>query len=134
LPLIRLFIPLQRNGERESNIEHEIQEILSADPSNGKVQKEGRIADFYMKRDGIEQYFEIKTVKPNIDVFTKSKSKLLEWVARKRFAVKVFLAFPYNPYHPKVGSSPKCGIKPTFSVSLALAGRFFTTSATWKPL
>ena len=28
-----------RNGERESNIEHEIQEILSADPSNGKVQK-----------------------------------------------------------------------------------------------
>jgi hypothetical protein len=90
-----------RNGERESNIEQEIQEILSADPSNGKVQKEGRIADFYMKRDGIEQYFEIKTVKPNIDVFTKSKSKLLEWVARKRTDIKVFLAFPYNPYHPK---------------------------------
>lgn len=90
-----------RNGDRESNIKLETQEVLNADPSNGRVQKEGRIADFYMKRDGLEQYFEIKTVKPNIDVFTKSKSKLLEWVARKRTVVKVFLAFPYNPYHPK---------------------------------
>ncbi|MFQ6606932.1 MAG: TdeIII family type II restriction endonuclease [Fidelibacterota bacterium] len=89
-----------RNGDRESNIEKETQEVLNADPSNGKVQKEGRIADFYMKRNGIEQYFEIKTVKPNIDVFTKSKAKLLEWIARRRKYVKVFLAFPYNPYHP----------------------------------
>ena len=31
----------------------------------------------------------------------KSKTKLLEWVARKRSVVKVFLAFPYNPYHPE---------------------------------
>jgi len=90
-----------RNGDRESNIEVETQEILNADPSNGRIQKEGRIADFYMKRDGVEQYFEIKTVKPNIDVITKSKAKLLEWVARKRTFIKVFLAFPYNPYHPK---------------------------------
>ncbi len=90
-----------RNGDRKSNIELETEEVLNADPTNGKVQKEGRIADFYMKREGVEQYFEIKTVKPNIDVFTKSKSKLLEWVARKRTFVKVFLAFPYNPYHPK---------------------------------
>ena len=54
-----------------------------------------------MKRDGQEYYFEIKTVKPNIDVFEKSKTKLLEWVARRRILVKVFLAFPYNPYHPE---------------------------------
>ena len=90
-----------RNSERECDIEKEIAEVLSADPRNGKVQKEGRIADFYMLRDGVEQYFEIKTAKPNIDVFTKSKSKLLEWVARKRKKIKVFLVFPYNPYHPK---------------------------------
>jgi hypothetical protein len=53
-----------------------------------------------MKREGKEYYFEIKTVKPNIDVFEKSKTKLLEWVARKRTPVKVYLAFPYNPYRP----------------------------------
>ncbi|MBD3339407.1 MAG: TdeIII family type II restriction endonuclease [Candidatus Lokiarchaeota archaeon] len=90
-----------RNQERECNIEKEIEEVLAANPQNGKVQKEGRIADLYMLRDGAEQYFEIKTVKPNIDVFAKSKSKLLEWVARRRKKIKVFLAFPYNPYHPK---------------------------------
>jgi len=88
------------NGNRQSNIEKEIDEVLKANAQNGKVQKEGRIADFYMLRDNIEQYFEIKTVKPNIDVFTKSKSKLLEWVARRRKKIKVFLAFPYNPYYP----------------------------------
>jgi hypothetical protein len=90
-----------RNFERECNIEGEIEEVLNASPENGKDQKEGRIADLYMLRNGIEQYFEIKTVKPNIDVFTKSKTKMLEWVARKRKKIKVFLAFPYNPYHPK---------------------------------
>jgi len=89
-----------RNAERDCDIAGEIGEVLRASPENGRVQKEGSIADFYMLRDGIEQYFEIKTVKPNIDVFTKSKSKLLEWVARRRKRIKVFLAFPYNPYYP----------------------------------
>lgn len=90
-----------RNGSREADIDAEIQEILAAPAKDATSQKSGRIADFYMKRGGQEHYFEIKTVKPNIDVFEKSKTKLLEWVARKRYPVKVFLAFPYNPYHPE---------------------------------
>lgn len=90
-----------RNGELKSDIEEEIQEVLAASADNGEFQKSGNIADFYMKRNGQEYYFEIKTVKPNIDVFEKSKTKLLEWVARRRMPVKVFLAFPYNPYHPE---------------------------------
>lgn len=90
-----------RNGGREANITKEIEEVLSVSPAQGKFQKSGNIADFYMKRDGKEYYFEIKTVKPNIDVFEKSKTKLLEWVARKRKRINVYLAFPYNPYHPK---------------------------------
>ena len=90
-----------RNGESKVNHTQEIKLVLSASAKDGKAQKEGRIVDFYMKRNGEEHYFEIKTVKPNIDVFTKSKTKLLEWVARRRSPVKVFLAFPYNPYHPQ---------------------------------
>lgn len=90
-----------RNGEKKVNNSQEIKLILNASSKDGKAQKEGRIADFYMRRDGKEHYFEIKTVKPNIDVFTKSKTKLLEWVARRRSPIKVFLAFPYNPYHPQ---------------------------------
>lgn len=90
-----------RNKEREADIEEEKKEVLKADSRNGGFQKSGNIADFYMKRGSKEYYFEIKTVKPNIDVFEKSKTKLLEWVARRRKDINVYLVFPYNPYHPK---------------------------------
>lgn len=90
-----------RNGEKKANHDQEIKQVLGVSARDGKAQKEGRIADFYILRNGVEHYFEIKTVKPNIDVFTKSKSKLLEWVARRRSPVRTFLAFPYNPYHPQ---------------------------------
>jgi len=89
-----------RNKERRVNHEEEIRLVLSASAKEGKIQKEGRIADLYLLREGIEHFFEIKTVKPNIDVFTKSKVKLLEWIARRRKKVRVFLALPYNPYYP----------------------------------
>lgn len=90
-----------RNGEKKVDHSKEVDLVLKASAKDGKAQKEGRLADFYMLRNGIEHYFEIKTVKPNIDVFTKSKTKLLEWVARRRNPIEVFLAFPYNPYHPQ---------------------------------
>ena len=90
-----------RNGELTSDIDAETREVLSASNAGGMEQKEGRIADFFMVRQGIEHYFEIKTVKPNIDVFAASKSKLLEWVARKGNPIKVYVAFPYNPYYPE---------------------------------
>ena len=90
-----------RNGNRNAKINEETKEVLKASSENGEFQKSGNIADFYMNRNGEEYYFEIKTVKPNIDVFEKSKTKLLEWVARRRKPIKVYLAFPYNPYHPK---------------------------------
>ncbi len=90
-----------RNKQRKTNINKEINEVLKADSAKGKSIKDGRIADFYMKRNGIEYYFEIKTAKPNIDVFSKTKVKLLEWVARKRKKIKVILAIPYNPYLPE---------------------------------
>ena len=99
--VISNIISKLRNGDRIAKINEEIKEVLDASAENGEFQKSGNIADFYMKRDGQEYYFEIKTVKPNIDVFEKSKTKLLEWVARKRMPVNVYLAFPYNPYHPK---------------------------------
>lgn len=92
---------LRNNPSVKSNIQEEKKMVLKSSALGGKYQKGGNIADFYMKRDGKEYYFEIKTVKPNIDVFQESKTKLLEWVARKRKPIKVFLAFPYNPYHPQ---------------------------------
>ena len=99
--VISNIISKLRNGNRIAKIDEEIKEVLEASAENGEFQKSGNIADFFMKRNGQEYYFEIKTVKPNIDVFEKSKTKLLEWVARRRMPVNVYLAFPYNPYHPK---------------------------------
>lgn len=99
--IISTIVSQLRNGDRKANIGQEIREVLTASASNGEFQKSGNIADFYMKKNGQEYFFEIKTVKPNIDVFEKSKTKLLEWVARKRMPVNVYLAFPYNPYHPE---------------------------------
>ena len=90
-----------RNGNRQANIRKETEEVLEASAESGVFQKSGNIADFYMKKNNVENYFEIKTVKPNIDIFEKSKTKLLEWIARRRMSIKVFLAFPYNPYYPE---------------------------------
>lgn len=83
-----------RNGDRKVNKQKETEEILAASAQDGRPQQEGKIADFYMKRKGIEYYVEIKTVKPNIDVFTASKTKLLEWVVRRRGKVKTILGLP----------------------------------------
>lgn len=90
-----------RDRSKVPNKDEEISEILKADTSGGKYQKKDEIVDFYMKRRGEEYYFEIKTAKPNIDVFTATKIKLLEWVARKRKKIHTILAIPYNPYHPE---------------------------------
>ncbi|MCF6149204.1 MAG: TdeIII family type II restriction endonuclease [Candidatus Kuenenia sp.] len=99
--VINKIITELRNGNRSANIKKETSEITATPSSGGQFQKSGNIADFYMRRGSDEYFFEIKTVKPNIDVFEKSKAKLLEWIARRRKSIKVFLAFPYNPYHPE---------------------------------
>ncbi len=90
-----------REGKRKVDSKKEMQEVLSAKMKNGSSQKDNNVADFFMRKDNQEFFFEIKTVKPNIDVFTKSKVKLLEWVARKQKPINAILAFPYNPYHPE---------------------------------
>ena len=49
-----------RNGDRIANVNKEIDEVLAVSAINGEFQKSGNIADFYMKRDRQEYYFEIK--------------------------------------------------------------------------
>ena len=90
-----------RNGTREPDKIKESEEILATSNKGAKFQKEGNIADFYMNRNKQEYYFEIKTVKPNIDVFTASKKKMLDWLARQEIDIKSIVALPYNPYAPK---------------------------------
>jgi len=84
---------------RESNKEEEIKEILKSNSNNGRKIKIR--ADLFLKKGDEEFYIEIKTAKPNIDVFVKSKQKLLEWIALRNKKVNTILAIPYNPYHPE---------------------------------
>ena len=88
-----------KNGARKSNKEQEIKEILQCKSKNGRKIKIR--ADLFLKKGNDEYYIEIKTAKPNIDVFAKSKEKLLQWVALRKKKVNTLLAIPYNPYHPE---------------------------------
>lgn len=88
-----------KNGTRTANKEQEIKEILKVKNNSGRKIKIR--ADLFLRKGNDEYYIEIKTAKPNIDVFVKSKQKLLEWVALRKKKVNTILAIPYNPYHPE---------------------------------
>jgi len=77
----------------------ETNEILAVKSANGSPHTVR--ADLFLKKGAEEYYIEIKTAKPNIDVFNKSKEKLLIWVALRKKPVSTFIAIPYNPLHPK---------------------------------
>ncbi|MCX7920071.1 MAG: TdeIII family type II restriction endonuclease [bacterium] len=62
-------------------------------------------ADLFVMQNNTEYYFEIKTVKPNIDVFTRTKEKLLQWKAMRysidrNIRVRTYICIPYNPEEP----------------------------------
>ena len=88
-----------KNGTRTANKKQEIKEILKCKNNGGRKIKIK--ADLFLRKGNDEYYIEIKTAKPNIDVFVKSKQKLLEWVALRKKKVNTILAIPYNPYHPE---------------------------------
>lgn len=88
-----------KNKTRVANKENEIQEIINCRPNKGRIIKIR--ADLFLKKGDEEYYIEIKTAKPNMDVFSKSKQKLIEWVALRKKPIRTILAIPYNPYHPE---------------------------------
>lgn len=71
-----------------------------------KKVKRPRIDLFVESRNGVEYYFDLKTVKPNIGEIVEYKRRLLEWVAMRgalnpKAQVRTLLAIPYNPYEPE---------------------------------
>ena len=88
-----------KNGARKVDKEKETKEILKCKSNDGREIKIR--ADLFLRKGNEEYYIEIKTAKPNIDVFAKSKQKLLEWITLRKKRVNTILAIPYNPYHPE---------------------------------
>jgi hypothetical protein len=81
--------------------------IIRDNIKQGKTEKDpdSRV-DFYVVINGIENYFDITSVKPNIKEFAALKAKLLRWVALRlsqndKAKLETRLAIPYNPYYPE---------------------------------
>jgi hypothetical protein len=66
-----------------------------------------RKVDVYLESEDTEYFFEIKTVKPNMQSFKAIKKQLLEWIALKSSReaiykiIKTAVIIPYNPYEPE---------------------------------
>jgi len=88
-----------KDKARIANKNAEINEILAVKSTNGTPHTVR--ADLFLTKGDKEYYIEIKTAKPNIDVFNKSKEKLLTWIALRKKPVTTIIAIPYNPLHPK---------------------------------
>lgn len=96
-----------RSSSRKPNKEQEIKEILKVARKGKLGKKIKKRIDLYIKtKNQIEYYFELKTAKPNIDVFKSVKKQLLEWIAMRAsqkpsIKIKTIIAIPYNPYEPE---------------------------------
>jgi hypothetical protein len=97
--LIAKILHEYKNKSRKADKLAEVSEIVAIKSSDGKNHTVR--ADLFLTRGDDEYYVEIKTAKPNIDVFNKSKEKLLTWVALRKKPVTTIIAIPYNPLYPK---------------------------------
>ena len=96
-----------RTGELVSNSDAETERIRTQIQGAPPGDKDpDRTVDFYTKVEGVEYYFDITSVKPNMKEFSALKLKLLRWKALrlsqdKSAQIRTRLAIPYNPYHPE---------------------------------
>jgi len=96
-----------RSASRKPDKELETKEVLTVSQKGefGKKLKK-RVDLFVVGKDETENYFEIKSAKPNINEFTGIKKQLLDWIAMRgsietKVKIKTFVAIPYNPYEPQ---------------------------------
>lgn len=86
-----------KEGKRKGHWETDIQAIekelrLTVESHAAEI-----ISDLWFKRDGLDHYFSIKTVKPNIDQTLEAKRDLLKIYFSDKKA-KVYFGLYYNPW------------------------------------
>lgn len=95
-----------RSTIRKPDKDKEVKEILSVAQKGNMGKKMKKRVDLYVvDKTGTENYFELKSAKPNINEFTGIKKQLLDWVAMRgsvdpKVKIKTIVAIPYNPYEP----------------------------------
>lgn len=83
-----------RSGERKPNWEQEVKKIRAYQKGDTEVRRV--ISDLWMKKDGIETFISIKTVKPNLDQTEIAKKDMLLLKAHNPKHQTYFGLF-YNP-------------------------------------
>ena len=96
-----------RAATRKPNKEQETKEVLAVAQKGelGKKLKK-RVDLFVVDNAGAENFYEIKSAKPNINEFTGIKKQLLDIIAMRgsdnpQVKIRTIVAIPYNPYEPK---------------------------------
>ncbi len=87
-----------RSGERKPNWEQEIKKITAYQKGDTEVRRV--ISDLWLKKDGVETYISIKTVKPNLDQTEIAKKDLLLLKAHNP-EYHTFFGLFYNPGGPE---------------------------------
>lgn len=87
-----------RSGHQKPNWAKELKTITSFNKGDTVVRRV--ISDLWIRKNGIESYFSIKTVQPNLDQSEIAKKDMLLLNASDP-KVKTFFALYYNPDGPK---------------------------------
>lgn len=89
------ILSLQRKSERSPDWDAEVSEIMSL--NNNRYEDLRVRFDLYVRRaDGMEEFYSIKTVKPNLDQTEIAKRDMLYTKACKENS-EVYFALPFNP-------------------------------------
>lgn len=85
-----------RNNVKVALLDQTVSDIRSK-PKSGKMEKIRIISDLWWKKDGIDNYISIKTVKPNIDQAAVAKEDCLH-LRISNPKCNTYFGLPYNPF------------------------------------
>lgn len=93
---IEEILTAHRNSSRKPNWNGEVAEILNL--SNQNFTEVTVKFDLYIRRaNGKEEFYGLKTVKPNLDQTERAKRDMLRMIAGSSSTVEAYFALPFNP-------------------------------------
>lgn len=115
---------LRTNTETARDWDSAIAKIKSTKPT-GKIKNLRVISDLWWKKDGVDNYISLKTVKPNIDQTAVAKEDCLHLkIANPN--CNAYFGLPYNPYGEEKSSysfTPPTSIFDFYKDSVVLIGK-----------
>lgn len=93
---IEEILASHRNSGRKPNWNEEVAEVLNL--SNQNFTEVTVKFDLYVRRtDGREEFYGLKTVKPNLDQTERAKRDMLRMVTGNSSTTEAYFALPFNP-------------------------------------